>query len=85
LQFTPYKNQKEISVFSAILPHYIYAFKYKKEMYYNPAIANIKNLSAVVYTGFEISQEDFKQRAMSETNYRSYVQTNGVSYKEIKL
>lgn len=84
-QGKPYKNQKEITVFSAILPHYIYAFKYKKMMYYNPAIANIKNLDTVFFTGFEINQDDFNQRAIDETNYKSYVQTDGVSYKEIEL
>lgn len=80
----PYKNQKEISIFSAIFPHFIYAFKYGRAIYPNPAISKSSNLELAVLTGLEIVQTNFITKLTTETNYgKGVVHQNG-AYSEIK-
>lgn len=83
----PIPAEQESSILGAIFPHYIYAFEYKEKIHYNPKIDEISRseVQSVIQNGFEINQEDFKQRAKDETNYRSYVQTDGDSYEKIDL
>ena len=44
----PYKNQKELSVFTVILPQYIYSFKFENKIYKNSAIDNILTLNLYI-------------------------------------
>ena len=86
LQFVgkPYKNQKEISVFTVILPHFIYSFTYKGFTYLNPAIKATKNLEQAIFSGFDIKQESFLEKLKTSTNYRKGVKTDGSNYEELK-
>ena len=81
----PYKNQKEISVFGAIFPQYIYSFKYKNEIYYNPALFKNQDFQITVLTGFDIDQTDFKERLKSETNYEMGISQTENNISEIKI
>lgn len=80
----PYRNQKEISVFSAIFPQFIYSFKYKHKTYPNPAILHSNNLELAVLCGLEINQDYFAHRLKNETNYDKGVETDGGKYWEIE-
>lgn len=81
----PYKNQKEISLFSVIFPHYIYSFEYSGKLYYNPAIFSGINIDSMILNGFVIDQSKFRLRLQKETNYRSGVWSNGSIFREINV
>lgn len=76
----PYKNQEEITIFSVILPHYIYSFKYNDQIYLNPAIYNTINYDIAILCGLEINQDDIVEKSKSETNYSNIVFTDGKDY-----
>lgn len=80
----PYKNQKEISVFTVILPHFIYSFKYQNSTYPNPAIKTTKNLEFAILCGLDIIQENFSENLKKDTNYNKGIETDGKEYWEIK-
>jgi len=65
----PYKEQKEISLFAAILPHYIYSFECDGYVYPNPSIETTKDLKSAILGGLEIQQDNFVKRLKSETFY----------------
>lgn len=86
----PYKDQKEISVFGAIFPHYIYAFKYKKKYYLNPALEKIDNedeeaMDMAIIFGFDIDQEGFEKKAEKEIKGNAISRTSDGEVKEIKF
>jgi hypothetical protein len=81
----PYKNQKEISIFSSIFPQFIYSFKYKQIDYINPALSKVQNNELTILSGFDIKQENFIRKLKNETNYESGVITIGITYKKSKL
>ncbi len=83
LKGKPYKNQKELSIFTVILPHFIYSFKYLNRIYKNPAINNIINFESVPITGLDIKQENFIEKLKYDTNYSIGISTNSGSYQEI--
>jgi hypothetical protein len=80
----PYEKQKEISVFTVILPHYIYSFKYKNIIYPNPAIKTTRNLELAIFNGLDIKQDSILEKLKKQTNYEKGVETDGYNYKEIK-
>ena len=80
----PYKTQKEISVFSAIFPHYIYSFKYKDKLYLNPALFASQDMDSMILNGFDIDQANFDKKLIIETNFQIGIQKNGDKYMEIK-
>lgn len=80
----PYRSQKEISIFTVILPHFIYSFNYQNTIYPNPAIELSKDMELAVFCGLEIKQENFKEKLKTETNYSSGIEKNGNKYSEIK-
>lgn len=79
----PYKNQKEISVFTVILPQYIYSFTYKGKTYLNPAIEKIVNPEIAIFSGLDIEQSNFPEKLKANTNYIRGVITDGEKYDEI--
>jgi len=79
----PYKNQKEISVFGAILPHFIYSFEYRGDIYVNPAIDTTPNLKEAIFSGLKIKQENFMVKLSKETRYKFGLQTDGINYKKL--
>ena len=78
----PYKNQNELSVFTVILPHFIYSFKFKGELYLNPAIEKITNFEIIALTGLDIDQENITRKSKEDTNFRGGVMTDGTTYQE---
>jgi len=80
----PYKNQKEISIFATILPHYIYSVEYKGIIFPNPALKTTSNFESVVLSGFEIMQENFLEKLQKETKYNKGVSMNGEKEWEIE-
>ena len=80
----PYKNQTEISLFAVIFPHYIHSFEYKNRIFYNPALFEKKGFDNIILNGFDIDQTDFKSRLNNETIFEIGVQSNGITYSEIK-
>jgi len=70
----PYKSQKEISPFTSILPHFIYCFKYKETLYFNPAIKEISIALPYIFFGLPINQENFIEK-LETTNYKKGVTT----------
>lgn len=83
----PYKSQKEISVFTAIFPHFIHSFTYNGESYINPAMSKVKNNEyAIEYTiisGLNINQNDFIERRKKETNFSKSVESKNGEIKEV--
>lgn len=78
----PYKNQKEITIFGAIFPHYIYSFKYRGQEYYNPAIKRIRNMEETILSGLEINQENFENN-LSNVNYKKGINKSNDEYSEV--
>ena len=83
----PYKNQKEISIFGAIFPHYIYAVLDLESNHkiYNPAIQNIENFEEVILNGFNLNQTNFSQILKNETTYEFGIENQSNNYKLINL
>jgi len=81
----PYKNQKEISVFGAIFPHYIYSVKCKNKEILNPAIFDDADLDEVFFCGFNINQEKFKDKFKAETKFEFGIQSNNSKSEIIKI
>ncbi len=80
----PYKNQKEISVFGAIFPHYIYSVKCRNEEIVNPAIFENLDIDEIILCGFNINQEEFKDKLEEETKFEFGIQSNNSRYDIIK-
>jgi hypothetical protein len=80
----PYRNQKEISVFGAIFPHYIYSVKFKNKEIINPAILENLNLDEVILCGFNINQDRFKDKFKDKTKFEFGIKTNNSKYEIIK-
>ncbi|GIM61561.1 hypothetical protein CAPN008_16110 [Capnocytophaga canis] len=83
----PYENQVEISVFGAIFPHYIYAFKYEEKYYLNPALEKLEDEEAMdmaIVFGFNINQDGFQERAKTEIIGNTVEWDNG-EFKEHKI
>lgn len=80
----PYKNQKEISLFSAIFPHYIYSFKYKGEEYINRAIEKIKKFDYTILSGLDIDQKCLEERLKKETRFEKPVFRTAGKYHDKK-
>jgi hypothetical protein len=70
----PYETQKEISPFTSILPHFIYCFKYKETIYFNPAIKEVSIALPSILFGLPINQENFIEE-LKTTNYKKGVTT----------
>lgn len=79
----PYKNQKEISIFSAIFPHHIYSFKYRDQLYVNPALFKSNNFDEMILSGFDIEQANFKERLSTDTLYDKGVKNTWDKYSLI--
>lgn len=78
----PYAKQKEISVFTAIFPQFIYSFKYRDKIYVNPALGYSSDLENIVLSGFRINQDDFENKRKKETNLAKSVSTDGYEFWE---
>lgn len=85
----PFKNDKEISLFACIFPHYIHSFTYKKQQYFNPAILGATNFEYSILNGLKIDQSNFLTRLKNETSHQHGVNRikyeDEYSYKEIYL
>ena len=79
----PYKSQKEISIFGAIFPHYIYSFIHNKKTYFNPAFFGSINLDDTILNGFIIDQSEFKSRIKKETAYEKGINLHQGKFEEI--
>jgi hypothetical protein len=82
----PYRNQKEISIFGVIFPHYIYAVKdYDSgKIIFNPALKNNKNYDEIILAGFDIDQTKFSLNLKNQTNIEFGLQYNNSEFKLIK-
>ena len=85
-QGKPYKNQKEVSIFGVIFPHYIYAVKdlENEKIIFNPALKNIKNFDEIIFAGFDIDQTNFSLNLKNQTNFEFGLQYNSSEFKLIK-
>jgi hypothetical protein len=79
----PYEEQEEISLFTVILPQFIYSFEFENVIYPNPAIKSTKDLELAILCGFDIKQDNFVERLKIETNYSSGIVTNGKTYEKL--
>lgn len=70
----PFPNEKEVSIFGAIFPHYIYSFEHKGKLYVNPNLNNKHNFEVVLFAGFEIDQSNFKEKLKRMTAYEFYLE-----------
>ena len=79
----PYKNQKEISVFGVIFPHYIHSFEYNNQYFYNPALFKGTDYDNMILGGFDIDQKGFETKFKSDTSYEIGLTDNGSEQYEI--
>jgi hypothetical protein len=81
----PYKNQKEISIFGVIFPHYIYAVEDKEseKIIFNPALKINNNFDEIILSGFDIDQKNFTLNLKNETGFDFGLQYNNSEFKLI--
>jgi len=79
----PYKSQAETTVFGAILPHYIYSFTYKGDLYINPALFCNIDPNILIRGGLIIDQTNFNIKLKQKTSYSIGVINNNNSYSKI--
>lgn len=74
----PYSNQREVSIFAGILPHYIIGLEVTTEntFFINPNLFVNSVSKSTIMDGFNIDQDNFDE-ILKLTNYKTSFLTNG--------
>lgn len=79
----PYPKQKEVTMFGAIFPNFIYSFTHEGKQYFNPAIHTVDDADCVILSGFDIEQNGFGERLLEETSFENGVVEDDGEFYEI--